>query len=152
MNCILVLSNSRIQEYLPVDEGFVSIGRESDNDIQLLDETVSRHHCKISNLPSVCTIDDLDSANGTFINAQRITSSTLRHGDELKLGSCALRFEEVGSEPHDDVARARDYSPVSQHSTIRVKRHPLDSATEKVKPETRSFKAEPIRIKRKGEA
>jgi len=150
MNCMLVMTSSMVAESLPVSEGFVNIGRESDNDIQLLDESVSRHHCQISNLPNVCTIEDLNSSNGTFVNGHRIVSTSLKHGDEVRIGSCALRFEEVGNELHDDIARARDYSPISQHSTIRFKRYTEDIADQQPKPETRSFK-EPIRIRRKGE-
>lgn len=150
MNCMLVLISERIHESLPVSEGFIDIGRESDNDIQLLDESVSRHHCKISNMPSVCSIEDLNSSNGTFINGKRIVSASLKHGDEIRLGNCVLRFEEVDNELHDDSARSRNYSPVSQHSTIRVRRHTDDLPLDKPKPETRSFK-EPVRIKRKDE-
>ncbi len=71
----------------------VCIGRESDNDIQLLVAGVSRYHAKISFDGMKWSIIDLGSTNGTKVNGVRIGEETaLRPGDLLVLGDQALRF------------------------------------------------------------
>lgn len=149
MNCILVLCGGHIQELYPIPEGCVRVGRESDNDIQLLDETVSRYHAQLSNMPNVCELQDQSSANGTFINGKRITSAMLQHGDEVSFGGCIMRFETVDHEVHDDIGKNRDYSAMSQHSTVRVRRHPEDLQIPLPKQETATFTPPQITIKRK---
>ena len=152
MNCILVLSASRLQEFFPLEQGLVRIGRESDNDIQLLDDTVSRHHANISNMPNVCELQDNNSANGTFVNGKRIQSAMLRHGDEVRFGETIMRFETLDHEIADDIGHGRDYSAMSQHSTVRVKRHPADaSPTVDQNKKTSEIPIPKITIKRKGE-
>lgn len=152
MNCILVLCGSHLQEFFPLKDGFVKIGRESDNDIQLLNDTVSRHHADISNMPNVCEIRDNKSANGTFVNGQRIESAMLSHGDEIRFGDTIMRFEAVDHEVKDDMSTSRDYSALSQHSTVRVQRHPQEKAAGPgAKNKTAQLEAPKITIKRKGE-
>ncbi len=62
------------------------------------DSGVSRRHARISLAEGATYIEDLDSANGSFINDQRLeprTSYRLQPGDELRLGSLILRVEKV---------------------------------------------------------
>ncbi len=54
----------------------VTIGRGLDNDIDLTDERVSRHHAVIWAENGAWHIRDLDSANGTYINHSRVTETT----------------------------------------------------------------------------
>lgn len=57
---------------------------------------VSRRHAVISAQGDGFCIEDLASANGTFVNGQRLQPqepAPIRHGDELKLGTLILRFE-----------------------------------------------------------
>lgn len=60
------------------------------------DAGVSRRHAIISPQAGGYNLEDLDSANGTFVNGQRLppkASAPLQHGDELKFGTLILRFE-----------------------------------------------------------
>jgi FHA domain len=79
--------------------GLNTIGRMPDNDIAILDGSVSRRHCAIVVHSShVCEVHDTASKNGTFLNGQRITSPTqLRPGDELRL--CDRRLVFLADEP-----------------------------------------------------
>lgn len=59
---------------------------------------VSRRHARVSIMDSAAYVEDLDSANGTFINDQRLTPRTpyrLQPSDELRLGSLILRVEQT---------------------------------------------------------
>jgi pSer/pThr/pTyr-binding forkhead associated (FHA) protein len=69
-----------------------SIGRSRDNNIHLADERTSRHHARIDLEQGIFVIIDLDSANGTFVNGQRIQRQVLRSGDEIRIGDTHLRF------------------------------------------------------------
>jgi hypothetical protein len=68
----------------------VAIGREPNNDIELPDQRVSRHHAVIWAEQGIWRIRDLDSANGTFIDHARVSGIT-------KLPqTCEVRFHANG--------------------------------------------------------
>jgi pSer/pThr/pTyr-binding forkhead associated (FHA) protein/subtilisin family serine protease len=76
----------------PVSPRGATLGRSSDNDVHLSDSLVSRKHARIELKGAVFTIIDLGSANGTFVNGQRIRQAALRSGDEIRMGTSQLRF------------------------------------------------------------
>lgn len=53
----------------------VAIGREANNDIELGDDRVSRHHAVLWAEDGLWHVRDMDSANGTFIDHRRITKT-----------------------------------------------------------------------------
>jgi len=58
-----------------------------------LEAGVSRHHCKIHQRGSTYLVEDVGSANGTFLGGQRLTPylpHVLKDGDELQLGRVKL--------------------------------------------------------------
>lgn len=62
------------------------------------DSGVSRRHARISVIDESAYIEDLESANGTFVNNERLTPRTryrLRPSDELRLGSLILRIDQI---------------------------------------------------------
>jgi len=66
--------------------GSLSIGRERDSDLALLDPTTSREHAVLESVGEGWMIRDVGSGNGTFVNGRRITSRTLRGGEVLRFG------------------------------------------------------------------
>jgi len=71
------------------------IGRSlSINDITLGDSQVSRGHAVVQWSGRSCKLIDLKSANGTFVNGQRIAEHVLKNGDVITIGSYSLRFED----------------------------------------------------------
>jgi len=67
--------------------GTKSIGRAEENDIVISDALVSRQHATITLDQGGCTITDLGSGNGTYVNGERIQgSAVLRLGDIVDLG------------------------------------------------------------------
>jgi len=72
------------------------LGRAASADVQLVDEKVSREHCRLDSFGKEVTVSDLNSQNGTFINGSRLAPQTptpLSAGDELWLGDSLLVFE-----------------------------------------------------------
>ena len=54
-----------------------TIGRVDDNTFQIAEPSVSGHHCEIIVRGEEVTVRDVGSTNGTYINGERITESTL---------------------------------------------------------------------------
>ncbi|MFI5559980.1 FHA domain-containing protein [Amycolatopsis japonica] len=81
--------------------GLTTLGRSRNAAIRLGDSRVSRLHCKIRWDGTNAWLTDLDSANGTFVNGQRVPSAGLRHGDMLRLGDSTVTFISVAQEEAD---------------------------------------------------
>jgi hypothetical protein len=73
------------------------IGREDGVDLVLRDRLVSRRHVRLCRGPGEVTVEDLDSANGTFVNGRRIAApTTVRPGDQIGLGLSVLELRGAG--------------------------------------------------------
>lgn len=84
----------------------VTIGRDPNCDLSILDEAVSAHHARVSYHHSQWWLEDLVSTNGTFIGGARVSVPTvLISGDEFKCGNTHFTVEmSTGDEkldPHD---------------------------------------------------
>lgn len=73
-------------------EDGLTIGRKSDNKIELKTGLVSGHHCQFVQKNGQWLVEDLGSTNGTVVNDQLVTSAVLQLGDILKFGPYRLRF------------------------------------------------------------
>src|ERR1700682_1315159 len=76
-----------------LDEPVVSIGRLGSNDVCLEDPFVSRHHCVIRNEGDEYLIEDLNSANGTYLNGERVNAGVLKEGCLIQIGTSRFLFE-----------------------------------------------------------
>jgi pSer/pThr/pTyr-binding forkhead associated (FHA) protein len=81
-----------------LDEPVVSIGRRSANDIRLEDRFVSRHHCLIRNAGEQHMIEDLTSANGTYVNGERVRAGSLKEDSLIEIGASQFLFKLQNSE------------------------------------------------------
>jgi hypothetical protein len=78
---------------IALTDGEQTIGRAPQNSICLAYKKISRQHARISPRGGSWEIEDLQSANGVFVNEERITRSRLGHGDIVRLGPVPFRFE-----------------------------------------------------------
>jgi pSer/pThr/pTyr-binding forkhead associated (FHA) protein len=69
-----------------------TIGRTSDNDLQIETKFISRHHAVILAGPNYTIIEDLNSTNGVLVNGRRVTRHTLKDGDAVTVGRSLFRF------------------------------------------------------------
>ncbi|MFR5875177.1 MAG: type VII secretion protein EssC [Eubacterium sp.] len=76
-------TNDRIEfkKYLFKNDITLNIGRKSNNSIVISNNYVSSNHATLSFSKSKWSIIDNDSSNGTFVNGNKIKSSTLNYGD-----------------------------------------------------------------------
>ena len=77
----------------------VRIGSHKENDVVLRVAGVSRRHVVLTQVDGRLWVEDRGSKNGTWINGYRVTRATMELGDELSVGSVALRLE--GAHPQD---------------------------------------------------
>ena len=88
-------SDDRVFE---VRQDRMTIGRSRESDIALDDECVSRTHAIITcDEAGIYSIRDQNSANGTYVNRQRVSEYVLEDGDEIQVGLIVLEFRH--SEP-----------------------------------------------------
>lgn len=70
-----------------------TVGRVSDNTFEIVEPSISSHHCEILIQGKDVLVRDLGSTNGTFINGERITEGVLKAGQILRLGMVEMRLE-----------------------------------------------------------
>lgn len=68
------------------------IGRHPDNHLEIAGQMVSRRHAMIVKADGEYTLYDQASANGTYINGQRVSERRLQPGDRVQIGPTTLRF------------------------------------------------------------
>ncbi len=78
--------------YYKVNGNCISIGRSQDNDIRLPDEKVSRHHARVVSSQGSHYLEDLASANGTYVNAQRVMGYALQNRDVICIDKYRLNY------------------------------------------------------------
>jgi predicted component of type VI protein secretion system len=68
----------------------VTIGRDPDADVFLDNPGISRNHAKIEKTPSGFVVEDLGSANGTYVNDEPIQRRAIENDDVLRVGKFSL--------------------------------------------------------------
>ena len=68
------------------------IGRSEHNDIAIPSRFISRHHALLVRHGDTTILMDLNSTNGTFVNAARISNHVLAHDDVITIGHHKIKF------------------------------------------------------------
>src|SRR5665213_4317600 len=72
--------------HIPLDAAVMHIGRGLTADLHIDESSVSRRHAILVPRPSGARILDDRSANGTFVNGQRVQQADLANGDVIVIG------------------------------------------------------------------
>lgn len=72
------------------------VGREPGCEVFVNDGSVSRRHARIERRGAAYFVVDEGSANGTFLDSQRVADALLRPGQEVRFGAVAFRVEISG--------------------------------------------------------
>ncbi len=89
---VIVATEGRTTQELPLRLGRVIIGRTSDNDVQVDSRFVSRHHCQIITGVEGSVIEDLNSTNGIFVQGKRVRRYNLNDGDVVVIGKHEIMY------------------------------------------------------------
>jgi general secretion pathway protein A len=89
---IIVATEGKTVGELVLHAGRTVVGRTPDNDLQIDNRFVSRHHCQILTSLEGCVIEDLNSTNGIVVKAKRVRHHNLNDGDVVTIGTHDLIY------------------------------------------------------------
>ena len=78
----------------PLFKDRLTIGRTSQNDIQLRAQYISRRHAVLIVEDDITRIVDWGSKNGVYVNSARVAEEVLSNGDKISIGAAEFVFEE----------------------------------------------------------
>ncbi len=82
----------KVKEYYSL-EGEIFLGRGNENQIILKDPYISKKHLKIVEDEGNYYLEDLNSANGTYLNGDRVMDVVeLKNGDRIRVGQVEFLY------------------------------------------------------------
>lgn len=121
---LIVEEQGQLLNEYSIDGDRCSIGRGESNDIHFPDIQISQVHARIISNSEGNFLEDLNSTNGTFVNAERISKHTLRDGDVISIGKYRLSYKPRAS---IDVSQTK-----TQQSGIKKSEKKMDSSSAKL--------------------
>ena len=118
--CVVVIYGPEIGRRVALGTAAFEIGRSSKTELFIDQESISRHHARITFDGAGYLITDLGSTNGTFVNdapvkAQR--EEKLRDGDQIQIGRSILKFmtgENIEVHYHEEIYRLMTIDGLTQ--------------------------------------
>jgi diguanylate cyclase (GGDEF)-like protein len=87
---LIVIAGSNVGEMHKIDREATVLGRSIDAHVRLIDDGISRHHCRIRMESGQLVVEDMKSRNGTFCNGEKTSFHVLEDGDKLQLGKTTI--------------------------------------------------------------
>jgi len=92
----IVKGPSGIEKAYPMRTLVVSIGRSDQCDIAVKDGSMSGKHAEVSKFNGEIKVKDTGSANGIYVNGEKVAEAELYDGDIIRLGQTSIRVDIVG--------------------------------------------------------
>lgn len=115
--CLVVIYGPDMGRRIPLGFGAFEIGRSSKNDLPLDQDSVSRHHARITRSREGWSVRDLGSTNGTYVNDAAVEERALADGDRIKVGRSILKFMAGGNieaSYHEEIYRLMTVDGLTQ--------------------------------------
>ncbi len=115
--CLVVIYGPELGKRAALGQGVFEIGRSSRSDLAIDQESISRHHARLSWDGMRHVIEDLGSTNGTFVNDQNVERKELKDGDQIKLGRSILKYmsgENIEANYHEEIYRLMTMDALTQ--------------------------------------
>lgn len=91
-------------ELIRATSGVITIGRVADNEYVVDHPMVSSHHARLTLKSGGYELEDLESANGTFVNGIQVTRPMMvTSTDYIQIGPVRLRIADDGAVESDDL-------------------------------------------------
>jgi diguanylate cyclase (GGDEF)-like protein len=91
--CLILIYGDELGRRVPLElHDAIHVGRDTDCELVLDDETVSRRHARVSYSEGHYAIRDLGSTNGIFVNNLPTEEHALLDGDLVKIGRNIFKF------------------------------------------------------------
>jgi|TARA_B110000196_G_C20702463_1_gene455876 pSer/pThr/pTyr-binding forkhead associated (FHA) protein len=75
-----------------LDKEIMTIGPKDDNDIRIDNLAVNGHHAKLLTIFDNSFLEDLDSANGAYVNGRQITRHPLKNSDVIEINKLKIEY------------------------------------------------------------
>jgi diguanylate cyclase (GGDEF)-like protein len=115
--CIIVIYGPELGKRVQLGTAPLEIGRSSKNDLFIDQESISRHHARITFDGASYWVADLESTNGTFVNDDVVHEQRLRDGDQVRVGRSILKFmtgENIEVHYHEEIYRLMTVDGLTQ--------------------------------------
>lgn len=89
VSLVLIQNDGTIREAI-VKPGTTLIGRQTGCHVRIPAAEISRQHCEVLLKGETITLRDLGSANGTYVNGEKVDQRVLSAGDMVTIGSVNL--------------------------------------------------------------
>ena len=111
-----------------------TIGRNEGLEVTVRDTLISRRHARITLREDRYYIEDLLSANGTFVNGKKLTAAqVLNDGDQISIGDTTLLFQLRGAAPPVLPVNEQTMVAVLAHEAPRGQSTPRDVSAQPTK-------------------
>jgi hypothetical protein len=98
----IVKGPSGVEKSYPMRQLVMTIGRSDQCDIAVKDGSMSGRHAEVSKINGEIRVKDAGSANGIWLNGERIEDAELFDGDVIRLGQTSIRVDVVGGKKRPD--------------------------------------------------
>lgn len=98
----IVKGPNGVEKAFPMRSITVIIGRSDACEISVKDSSMSGKHAEISKINGEIRVKDLGSANGIWLNGERVDDVELYDGDVLRCGQTSIRVDVVGGRKRPD--------------------------------------------------
>jgi len=115
--CIIVIYGPELGKRVQLGTAPFEIGRSSKNDLFLDQESISRHHARITFDGTQYWVADNNSTNGTYVNDEPVREQRLRDGDQVRIGRSILKFmtgENIEVHYHEEIYRLMTVDGLTQ--------------------------------------
>ncbi|HLB59051.1 MAG TPA: FHA domain-containing protein, partial [Bdellovibrionota bacterium] len=89
---LIIKRGEETGKVIDLRDGSFTIGRNPNNEIVLHSPAISKQHARLTVKGRQVIIEDLGSANGTFVNGAMITSYQLKTGDQIHFRDLTLEL------------------------------------------------------------
>lgn len=122
------VQGTQLGEVRRLGPGITNVGRSQESELWLPDDGVSRRHARFFPDPSGrYVLEDLQSANGTFVQGERITRRVLQDGDLVQIGPTAVFRYSIADEDQEALLRQLYAASVTDALTGAHKREHFDA-------------------------
>ncbi len=123
---LVLLQGGKKQQVFRLRSEETVLGRKRECDIRIPSGEVSRQHCRLTYEDGYLMVEDLKSANGTFLNGALLEDVELvRPGDELSLGPVTFRAAYLLTPEAEAKFDDRDGVPVVEEAEPEVELEPV---------------------------
>lgn len=129
-----VFKGDRLEMVRQFESGQIVIGRGTDVQLPLEDESVGLLHAMVEDRDGKFVLSDLGAESGTFLKGNRVLEESLSSGDEFQIGPYRIQFFAgapkplAPPKPESTIAMAPPTIPTTVDFSDTVKREPIQEA------------------------